>query len=95
MRIEPLGDQVVVKRTEPDAQTAGGIYLPDSSQQRPQSGKVLSVGAGKFNRNGKRIPPQINEGDRVLFSAYAGTEIEVNGEPVLIMAESDILAIID
>ncbi len=95
LRIEPLGEHVVIKRLAADSKTTGGIVLPESSQTRPQIGKVLSVGSGKLNRQGNRIPPQINEGDRVLFSNYAGTEIELNGEKVLIMAESDIYAIID
>lgn len=94
MRIEPLGDKVVVKRTEAEESTAGGIILPDSAQEKPQEGRVLSVGNGKLLEDGTRGKLQVNEGDRVLFSSYAGSEIEVDGGRLLIMSESDILAII-
>ena len=94
MRIEPIGDKIVVKRTESDQTTAGGIVLPDSAQEKPQHGKVLSVGAGKMLPDGTRATPQSSEGDRVLFTSYAGTEIEVDHDTLLIMNESDILAIL-
>lgn len=94
MRIEPLGDKVVVKRTEAEESTAGGIVLPESAQEKPQEGRVLSVGNGKMLEDGSRGKLQINEGDRVLFSSYAGSEIEIDGGRLLIMSESDILAII-
>jgi chaperonin GroES len=94
MRIEPLGDKVVVKRTEAEESTAGGIILPDSAQEKPQEGRVLSVGNGKLLEDGTRGKLQVNEGDRVLFSSYAGSEIEIDGGQLLIMSESDILAII-
>lgn len=95
MRIEPLGDKIVVKRLESSEATAGGILLPDSAREKPQQGRILSVGPGKFLANGKRSVPQVSEGDRIIFSNYAGTEIDVNGESVLIMTEADILAITD
>jgi chaperonin GroES len=95
MRVEPLGDRIVVKRLEAEAQTAGGIVLPDSAQEKPQSGKILAVGAGKVLDNGSRAKMQVSEGDRVLFSSYAGTEIEVDGVDLLIMSESDVLAVMD
>ena len=94
MRIEPLGDKVVVKRTEAEETTAGGIVLPDSAREKPQEGKILSVGNGKMTDSGKRSQPQVSEGDRVLFSSYAGTEIEIDGSQLLIMSESDILAVV-
>ncbi len=95
MRIEPLGDKIVVKRTEADEMTAGGIVLPESSQAKPQEGKVLSVGGGQLLSDGTRSELQVQEGDRVLFTSYAGSEIEVNGTQLLIMSESDVLAIMD
>ena len=94
MRIEPLGGNVVVKRTEPDEVTAGGIVLPDAAREKPQEGRVLSVGNGKLLENGSRSEPQVSEGDRVLFSSYAGTEIEIDGGQLLIMNETDILAVL-
>lgn len=95
MRVEPLGDKVVVKRMEADAKTAGGIVLPDSARERPAQGRVLSVGDGRLLPDGTRAAHQIKEGDRVLFSSYAGTEVVVDSEELLIMAEGDILAIIE
>lgn len=95
MRIEPLGDKVVVKRTEADEMTAGGIVLPDSARDKPQEGKVLSVGSGNILDDGSRSSLQVTEGDRVLFSSYAGTEIDVDGGKLLIMNEADILAVIE
>ena len=94
MRIEPLDDKVVVKRTDADETTAGGIILPGSAQEKPQQGKVLSVGSGRQLSDGSRAQPQVSEGDRVLFSTYAGTEIDVDGDTLLIMTETDILAIV-
>ncbi|MEQ1903320.1 MAG: co-chaperone GroES [Pirellulaceae bacterium] len=95
MRIEPLGDQVVIKRLESAEKTTGGILLPEANRERPLQGRVLSVGSGRINSAGRRSRLQVNEGDRVVFSRYAGTEIEVNGEKLLIMAESEILATIE
>ncbi|MDB4533859.1 co-chaperone GroES [Vicingaceae bacterium] len=94
MRVEPLGDKVVVKRLEAEEKTAGGIVLPDAAREKPQQGKVLSVGQGRLLDDGGRGEIQVNEGDRVLFSSYAGTEIEVDGDELLIMSESDILAVL-
>ena len=94
MRIEPLGDKVVVKRTEAEETTAGGIVLPDSAKEKSMEGRVLSIGNGKLLEDGSRSKLQVNEGDRVLFSSYAGNEIEIDGDRLLIMSESDILAIV-
>ena len=94
MRIEPLGSQVVVKRTEADEVTAGGIVLPDSAREKPAEGRVLAVGTGRQLANGGREVMQVQEGDRVLFSSYAGNEIEVDGDTLMIMSQTDILAIL-
>ncbi len=95
MRIEPLGDKVVVKRMDAEEMTAGGILLPGSAQEKPAQGKVLSVGNGTQLADGSRAMFQVNEGDRVLFSSYAGSEIEIDGNHLLIMSESEILAVLE
>lgn len=95
MKIEPLGDKVVVKRLEAEETTAGGIVLPDSAQDRPNQGRVLSVGDGRQLKGGGRAKPQIREGDRVLFSSWAGTEVNVDDEELLVMGEDDILAVLE
>lgn len=95
MKVEPLGDKVVVKRLEAEETTAGGIVLPDSAQSKPQQGRVLSVGDGKQMKDGGRTPHQVKEGDRVLFSSYAGTEISIDDEELLIMSADDIMAVLD
>ncbi len=95
MRVEPLGDKVVVKRLEAEETTAGGIVLPDSARERPQQGRVLSVGDGRLLPDGERASHQVQEGDRVLFTSYAGTDVLVDDEELLIMSEDDILAILD
>lgn len=95
MKVVPLGDKIVVKRLEAEEKTAGGIVLPDSAQEKPAEGRVLSVGDGSLLADGERAEPQVSEGDRVLFSSYAGTEVEVDGEELLIMSEHDVLAVLD
>ena len=95
MRLEPIGDKVVVKRLDAQDTTAGGIVLPDTARETPREGRVLSVGEGRLLANGERAEHQVNEGDRVLFSSYAGTEIMVDNEALLIMSEDEILAVID
>jgi chaperonin GroES len=95
MRLEPVGDKVVVKRLEADEKTAGGIVLPDVAKERPQQGKVLSLGDGRRLPDGTRAAHQVSEGDRVVFASYAGTEIVVDDEELLIMGEEDILAILE
>jgi chaperonin GroES len=94
MKVVPLGANVVVKRLASEEKTAGGIVLPDSAQEKPRQGRVLSVGDGRLLPNGTRVRHQVSEGDRVLFGSYGGTEVEVNGEDLLIMNESEILAIV-
>ena len=93
MKVIPLGENIVVKRVAADEKTAGGIVLPDSAKKRPQQGRVLSVGDGKLLADGSRAKHQVQEGDRVLFLAYAGSEVEVDGDELLIMSEDEILAV--
>lgn len=95
MQLVPLNDKVVVKRMEAAQTTAGGIHLPDSAQEKPRQGKIVSVGEGHYLDNGQRAPFQVKEGDRVLFSSYAGNEVTVEGTEYLIMTEDDILAVIN
>lgn len=95
MRLEPIGDKVVVKRLDAQDKTSGGIVLPDTAREKPREGRVLSVGEGRRLPNGDRALHQVSEGDRVLFSSYAGMEIMVDNEELLIMSEEEILAVID
>lgn len=95
MKIVPVNDKIVVKRLEADEKTAGGIVLPDTAKEKPKQGKVLALGDGKLLDNGQRAPFQVKEGDRVLFSSYAGNEVKIDGEEYLIMTEDDILAVVD
>ena len=95
MKIRPLNDRVLVLRIEEEAKTSGGIIIPDTAKEKPQEGKVVAAGEGKFDENGKRIPLDVKKGDKVLFGKYAGTEIKVDGVEHLIMKEDDILAIIE
>ena len=95
MKVVPLNDKIVVKRLEAEAKTAGGIVLPDSAKEKPRQGKVVSLGDGKRLENGQRAPFQVREGDRVLFSSYAGNEVTVDKEELLIMTEDDILAVVE
>ena len=95
MKVEPLGDKVVVKRLEAEEKTSGGIYLPDNAREAPQQGRVLSVGDGQLLADGSRAAHQVQEGDRVVFNSYAGTEIQVLDDVLLIMSEGEILAILE
>lgn len=94
MKVVPLGDKVVIKRLEAEETTPGGIVLPEAAQEKPRQGRVLSVGDGRLLPHGGRAGQEVQEGDRVLFRAYSGTEVEVDGETLLIMGEDEILAII-
>ncbi len=94
MKLVPLGEKVVVKRVEAEETTAGGIVLPDAAREKPRQGRVLSVGDGRLLADGSRAEHQVSEGDRVLFNDYAGTEVVVDGEELLIMDEGDILAVV-
>ena len=95
MKVIPLGDKVVVKRVESETRTAGGIVLPDSAKEKPQQGRVLSVGDGRLLDDGTRCQCQVQEGDRIIFTTWAATEIKVDGEEILILKEEDILAVMD
>jgi len=95
MNIRPLQDRVVVKRMEEERTSAGGIVIPDSATEKPSRGEVLAVGNGKVNSNGDVRPLDVKAGDHVLFGKYAGTEIKVDGEEVLIMREEDILGVFE
>jgi chaperonin GroES len=94
-QIRPLADRVVIKPQEREEKTKGGIYLPDTaSKEKPQEGLVVAVGEGRLDDNGKRIPVSLQNGDRVLFAKYAGTEVKLDDETYLILTEKDVLAII-
>jgi chaperonin GroES len=95
MKIRPLSDKVLVERVEAEAKTAGGIVLPDTAKEKPQRGKIVSVGQGKLLEDGARREVQVKKGDLVLFTSYAGTEIKIDGKEYLIMDESDIMAVIE
>jgi chaperonin GroES len=92
--IRPLSDRVVVKALEDTEQMRGGLYIPDTAKEKPQQGEVVAVGPGKMTEDGKRIPPEVKEGDRVLYGKYSGTDVKVGDEDYLILRESDVLAII-
>jgi chaperonin GroES len=95
MKMKPLGDNVIVKRLEADEVTAGGIYLPDSAKEKPKRGTVMAIGSGKVNDQGPRSAMQLRKNDQVLFSSYAGTEVKIDGDDFLIMAETDVLAVVE
>ncbi len=95
LSIRPLGEKVLVQRLKADDTTAGGIVLPDTAKEKPKRGTVLSVGDGRLLDTGKRHALQVKKGDQVLFTSYAGTEVKVEGDEMIIMDESDILAVLD
>lgn len=95
MNLRPLNDRVVVKRMEEEQKTAGGIIIPDTAKEKPIQGEVVAAGSGKAMEDGSKRPLDVKKGDRVLFGKYAGTEITIEGQEVLIMREDDILAIIE
>ncbi|WP_018923648.1 co-chaperone GroES [Salsuginibacillus kocurii] len=92
--IKPLGDRIVIEQVEQEEKTASGIVLPDSAKEKPQEGKIVAVGSGRVTDNGERVAPEVNEGDNVIFSKYAGTEVKYEGNDYLILRESDVLAVI-
>ena len=92
MNLKPLGDRLIVKAVEEEETTASGIVLPDTAKEKPQRGKVLAVGDGKFGEDNERVPLDVSEGDEVLYSKYGGTEINIEGEDLLVLRESDVLA---
>ena len=93
MNIKPLNDRVLVLRVEEEQKTSGGIIIPDTAKEKPQEGKVVAAGPGKMGDDGKRAPLDVKEGDRILFSKWAGTEIKIDGVEHLFMKEDDILAV--
>ena len=92
--VTPLGDNIIVRRTEAEDRTAGGIVLPESAKEKPREGIVVAVGDGRLNDKGARIAPQVKKKDRVIFSSYAGTEVSVGGEDLRIVREEEILAVL-
>ena len=95
MKFRPLGDRVVVRRVKEEQKTAGGIIIPETAQEKPQEGEVVSVGPGALDDNGKRVVPEVKAGDFVLFGKWSGTEVKIDGEDILIMKESDIMGILE
>jgi chaperonin GroES len=95
MKIRPLGDRVLVKRIKEEDRTKGGIIIPDTAKEKPQEGKVVAVGKGKVNDDGKLIPTELKAGDKILFGKYSGSEVNMEGEEHLIMREEDILGILE
>ena len=96
MNLKPLGDRLIVRALEEEETTASGLVLPDTAKEKPQKGEVLAVGDGRFDEDGeKRIPLDVSTGDTVLYSKYGGTEIKVDGEDLLVLRESDVLAKIE
>src|SRR6476661_7442830 len=94
MKFRPLHDRVVIQRIDAEAKTAGGIIIPDTAQEKPQQGKVIAVGPGGRDENGKLIPVDIEIGDRILFGKWSGTDVKVGGVEYLIMKESDIMGVL-
>lgn len=92
--LKPLGDRIVIELIEAEEKTSSGIVLPDSAKEKPQEGKVVAVGTGRTLENGQRVELEVKEGDRIIFSKYAGTEVKYEGNEYLILRESDILAIV-
>ena len=94
MKFKPLHDRVVVRRVESEQKTKGGIIIPDTAKEKPQEGKVVSIGPGARDESGKLVPLDVKAGDRVLFGKWSGTEGKIDGEDLLIMKESDILGVV-
>ncbi len=95
MKFRPLHDRVLVRRVEEDSKTPGGIIIPDTAQEKPQEGEVLAVGQGIKKDDGTVLPLDVEEGDRILFGKWAGTEVKIDGEDLMILKESDILGVIE
>jgi chaperonin GroES len=94
MKIRPLHDRILVKRIEGEEKTKGGIIIPDTAKEKPQEGKVVAVGGGKVNEDGTVRPMDVKNGDRILFSKYAGTDVKVDGDDLIIIREDDVLGIL-
>ena len=95
VKLKPLGDRVVVEPVEQEEKTASGIILPESAKEKPQKGVIIAAGPGRYGDEDERIPMDVKEGDKVLYAKYAGTEIKINDKKLLILKESDILAIVE
>ena len=95
MNFRPLHDRVLVRRVEAEEKTAGGIIIPDSAKEKPQQGKVIAVGKGKIEKDGKVTPLDVKEGDTILFGKYSGQEIKIDGTEYLIMREDEVLAVVE
>ncbi len=95
MKFRPLHDRVVIRRIDEVAKTAGGIIIPDTAQEKPAEGEVMTIGPGKRNERGMLVPPDLKTGDRILFDKWSGSEVKVNGQDLLIMTESDVMGVIE
>ena len=95
MKVKPLQDRVLVKPLKEEEEVKGGIIIPDTAKEKPQRGEVVAVGSGKLDKDGKRQPLEVKKGDRVLYAKYAGTEVKIDGDELLIMREDDVLGIIE
>ena len=95
MKVRPLHDRILVKRIEEEEKTKGGLIIPDTAKEKPQEGKVIAVGKGRVSEDGKLLPLDVHKGDRVLFTKYAGSEIEVGGDEHLIIREDDVLGVLE
>ena len=94
-KLRPLGDKILVKRVEAETKTKSGIVLPDSAKEKPKRGKIISLGDGKRLESGERAPWNVKKGDEVIFASYAGTEVKIDGEELMIMSEDDVLCIVE
>jgi chaperonin GroES len=95
MKVRPLHDRLIVKRSEEEEKTKGGIIIPDTAKEKPIEGKVIAVGKGKIKKDGTKIPMEVKKGDRILFAKFAGTEVKIGGEEHLIMKEDDVIATVE
>ena len=95
MKLRPLGDRVVVEPSEQEERTESGLFIPETAKEKPQKGTVIAIGAGRKDDDGKRVPMDVENGQTILFAKYGGTEIKIDGKKLLILKESDILAILD
>ena len=95
MKLRPLQDRILIRRVEPEAKTSGGIFIPDTAQEKPMEGDVVAVGPGARGEDGKVYPLDVKAGDRILFGKWSGTEIKIDGEEMIIMKESDVMGIVD
>jgi chaperonin GroES len=93
--VRPLHDRILVRRVSEDEKTAGGLYIPDTAKEKPQRGEIIATGSGRVTEDGKTLPLEVRVGDKILFGKYAGTELKINGEELLMMREEDVLGIIN